>query len=52
VKEELLKLGCIQSKLDPAVFTLMKEKLDIGIICCHVDDFLHAGNEEFEKNYG
>ncbi|CAC5360729.1 unnamed protein product [Mytilus coruscus] len=20
-----------------------------GIFCCHVDDFLHAGNEEFEK---
>lgn len=47
VKEELVKLGCKQSKLDPAVFVLQTHELN-GIICCHVDDFLHAGNEALE----
>ena len=48
MKEELVKLGCKQSKLDPAVFVLQTHELN-GIICCHVDDFLHAGNEALEK---
>lgn len=48
VKEELVKLGCKQSKLDPVVFVLQTHELN-GIICCHVDDFLHAGNEALEK---
>lgn len=48
VKEELINLGFIQSKLDPAMF-ILRDTQDIhGIICCHVDDFLHAGNEFFE----
>lgn len=49
VREELIRLGCEQSKLDPAVFTLMENGDMQGIICCHVDDFFHAGNEIFEK---
>ena len=48
VKDELCKLGCTQSKLDPAVFTFMTQGTLSGIICCHVDDFLHAGDEKFE----
>ena len=48
VKEELLKLGFKQCLLDPAIFFLHKDgKLD-GIICCHVDDFLHSGGRYFE----
>ena len=42
VKEELLKLGFTQCKLDPAVFYVHENKKLIGTICCHVDDFLHA----------
>ncbi|KAL5007820.1 hypothetical protein ScPMuIL_016626 [Solemya velum] len=49
VREKLIRLGCEQSKLDPAVFTLMENGDMQGIICCHVDDFFHAGNEMFEK---
>ncbi|CAG2239162.1 unnamed protein product [Mytilus edulis] len=49
VKDELLNLGCRQSKLDPALFILTVKGSLQGIFCCHVDDFLHAGNEEFEK---
>ena len=48
VRDELLSLGFRQLKLDPAVFTLIREGSLIGIMCCHVDDFLHAGNETFE----
>jgi hypothetical protein len=48
VRDELLSLGFRQLKLDPAMFTLIREGSLIGIICCHVDDFLHAGNETFE----
>lgn len=49
VKEELLKLGFTQCKLDPAVFYIHQNKKLIGMICCHVDDFLHAGDQRFEK---
>ena len=49
-KEVLLKLGCVQSTFDPAMF--MKYDTDsglIGIIATHVDDFIHAGNEVFRS---
>lgn len=48
VKEEFVKPGCKQSKLDHAVFVLQTHEIN-GIFCCHFDDFLHAGNEELEK---
>jgi hypothetical protein len=47
VRDELLSLGFRQLKLDPAMFTLIREGSLIRIICCHVDGFLHAGNETF-----
>lgn len=49
VKEELLKLGFEQCSVDPAVFCLRKDGKLCGIICSHVDDFLHAGDEIFEN---
>lgn len=49
VKEELLKLGFTQCKLDPAVFYIQEDKKLRGVICCHVDDFLHAGDQFFER---
>ena len=48
VRDELLSLGFKQLKLDLTMFTLIREGSLIGIICCHVHDFLHAGNETFE----
>ncbi len=47
VKDCLLNIHCVQSKLDPAIFYYFRDGFQ-GIICCHVDDFLHAGTEEFE----
>ena len=52
VKDELLKLGFSQCKLDQAVFYIQENRKLRGIICCHVDDFLHAGDHCFEKTYG
>ena len=49
VKEELINLGFIQCNLDPAVLYGHKNKKLIGMICCHVDDFLHAGNNLIER---
>ena len=48
VKECLERIGCTQSALDPALFYMTKQGELIGFIACHVDDFLHAGNQEFE----
>ena len=48
VKEELLKLGFRQCTLDPAILYVHKDGKLRGIICCHVDDFLHAGDPYFE----
>ena len=52
VKEELLKLGFTQCQLDPAVLYIQGNKKLKGMICCHVDDFLHAGDQNFEKLMG
>ncbi|CAG2236079.1 unnamed protein product [Mytilus edulis] len=49
VREELLSLGCKQCNLDPAVFVKHTDQRLSGIICCHVDDFLHSGDENFEE---
>ena len=49
VKDKLLRLGCKMSELDPAMFFLHNSGKLSGIICCHVDDFLHAGGEHLEK---
>ena len=42
-----MKLGFTQCKLDPAVYFVQKDNRLRGMICCHVDDFLHAGDEFF-----
>ena len=48
MNEELLKLGCKISEMDPAMLYLHKGDKLSGIVCCHVDDFLHAGEEHFD----
>ena len=50
VRTHLLDSGCVQSDLDPGLF-LWKDKLGnvAGVIGLHVDDFLHCGNEEFDR---
>ena len=48
-KEILLKLNCVQSLVDPAMFMKYgsREEL-IGVIVSHVDDFMHGGTPEFK----
>ncbi|CAC5415686.1 unnamed protein product [Mytilus coruscus] len=50
VREELLSLGYNQCSLDPAVFVKHTDQRLSGIICWHVDGFLHSGDEKFEKD--
>ena len=49
VKDELLRLGYKMSELDPTLFYLHKGGKLSGIICCHVDDFLHTGDEYLDQ---
>ena len=45
----MTNLGSQQTLLNPAVFFL-KEKGHIwGIIACHIDDFLHVGEDTFDS---
>ena len=46
----MLKLTCAQATLDPAIFFYHQENKLCGVLACHVDDFLHAGNAQFEDN--
>ena len=48
VRDELINLGFKQCDLDPAVFMLHRDGKLSGVVCCHVDDFLHAGDEQFD----
>lgn len=49
VKDELIRLGYKMSEMDPAMFFLLNRGKFSGMVCCHVDDFLHAGDEHLEK---
>ena len=49
VKEELMKLGFVQCSIDPTLFYIQQQGKLTGMICSHVDDFLHAGDCDFEK---
>ena len=49
VKDELSNLSFVTCSIEPAMLYLkLNEKLK-GKICCHVDDFLHAGDKYFDK---
>ena len=51
VVESLLSLGCQRSNLDPALFYRRgPDGVLIGLIACHIDDFLHAGNKTFDDS--
>ena len=45
VSEGFPSYSFTQYKLDPAVFYIQEDKNLRGVICCHVDDFLHAGDQ-------
>ena len=52
--EELVKAGCESCLLDPAMylhFTVDREEKKLeGMALTHVDDVLHGGSEDFDKN--
>ena len=50
VKDTLLKLNCMQSHLDKAVFRWYHEGNLEGIIFLHVDDFFVTGIDRFYQN--
>ena len=43
-------MTCTQATLDPAIFSYYQDNEFCGILACHVDDFLHAGNSQFKDN--
>ena len=49
VREDLLKIEFKQCRLDSAVFFVQENNRLKGIICCHVNDFLHAGDRVLIK---
>ena len=48
--ETLISLGMEQSLNDSCLFVYRRNKKIEGILIFHVDDFLSAGSEYFEKN--
>lgn len=46
---ELKRLGCVQSRCDPALFYYKKNSRLCGLLVSHIDDFLHAGNSVFDS---
>ena len=49
VLSKLKELGFEQAFCDKAVFYLIKDNKLVGIIALHVDDFLHIGDDYFNK---
>ena len=50
VKTVMIEQGAIMSKVDPTVFYWMdKDNTVIGILACHVDDFIWSGNRDFNN---
>ena len=50
LKNRLEHLGMKELSGDPGLFTMHEGGRLIGIVCCHVDDLLMAGNENFFSN--
>ena len=51
-KEVMMKdLKCNQSEIDPALYMKYDKHGNLsGVVGTHIDDFLHAGNAQFEKS--
>jgi hypothetical protein len=50
VTDEMLILGCRQSTLEPSLFYMQSsDGVVIGAMVSHIDDFLHADSEFFDK---
>ena len=49
LRQKLLQLGCCVSSVDPSLFFFRRGNVLHGILVSHIDDFLHAGDEEFNR---
>ena len=49
VREVLVNSGCTQSTGDPSFFYMKISGKLAGVIVSHIDDFLHAGTDDFEE---
>jgi transposase InsO family protein len=50
VSDEMRKLGCVQCKLEPSLFyKISSDGKLIGVMVCHIDDFLHGGTDLFDS---
>ena len=49
VRKKITELGCLVSTVDPSLFFYIDKCGLAGILVSHVDDFLHAGNNEFNE---
>ena len=49
VRQELLRLGFVQLKLDNAVFMWYHNGCLHGLVACHVDDFVYGGSDLFHS---
>ena len=49
VCDELTKLGCTQSQIDPALFYCHVDNILAGLFIMHVDDFIWSGTNMFKQ---
>lgn len=49
VVQELMRLGCGKSGLDPSLFFHHHSGNLTGLMVAHIDDFLHAGDQSFDE---
>ena len=47
IRKELLSMGMVQSKADPALFLQRKNGKTCGVVVAHVDDFYYGGVSSF-----
>ena len=49
LKQNLIALGLKNSSLDPSLFYMHRDGKLCGVLVTHIDDFLHCGDEEFDR---
>ena len=49
LKQNLIALGLKNSSLDPSLFYMHRNGKLCGVLVTHIDDFLHCGDEEFDR---
>lgn len=50
VSDCMLKLGCAQCTLEPSLYYKFAPNGELmGVMVCHIDDFLHAGTLQFDE---